>query len=133
MSKLLTPQEVVQTLLDGGYIEFKFKKSPDEYWRDFDDSKYSVADLLDGEYVFRLAPERITIGDISFPKAVSEPLSDNTLFYVPDVSNNDLYMRLIWNNHSDCKRYLQLGLVHLSKENAIAHAIALVKLSGGNV
>lgn len=85
------------------------------------------------DYIFRLAQEMITIGGVSFPKPESEPLSKNTRYYLPYLFKPEEPYETVWDNVEMDYKYLALGLIHLSQKNAIAHAKALIKLSGGNV
>lgn len=86
-----------------------------------------------GKYQFRLAQEMITIGNVSFPKAYQGEMEYGRTYYVPSASNENLYSALEWEDDlTDC-RYLSSGMLHLSKANAIAHAEALIRLSGGKI
>lgn len=132
---VLTPQEALQAIADGKKLECKW----------FDESKWitfnplqittSIRSIFKRHCVFRLAQEMITIGDVSFPKPESEPLKNGTEYWVAEPSYKH-YTSHDANNWADDdldKNYLRRSLVHLSRENAIAHAKALIKLSGGKV
>lgn len=126
--KLLTPEEVLQAIKDGKKVEYLYGK--EDEWYELKDFDFTVENLLDSYYSFRLAQEMITIGDVSFPKPLTDKPSINTKYYYPS-SYFHLFDNGFWNNTElDCHR-LKLGMLHLTKENAIAHAKALIKLSGG--
>lgn len=138
--KSLTPQEVLKAIADGVKLEHKWIGSewtvPSE-WKDFNPLENSVVieNIFNGKYIFRLCQETITIGDVSFPKPESNPLKDGTEYWVAEPA----YQHYIairpsrWAGDDLDRRFLHRGLVHLTKENAIAHAKALIKLSGGKV
>lgn len=127
--KLLTPEEVLEALRKDKSVEVKLSKRLP--WEPFNKFRMNVNVLVNPEVSFRLAQEMVTIGDISFPKPESEPLTENTRYYLPYLLNpNEPYENLWDDVHMDFE-YLKLGLIPLSKENAVKHAKALIKLSGG--
>lgn len=133
--KLLTPNEVLQALQDGKDLEFKH--SGFKEWTRLNplDNPLSLESIFKGGVSFRLAQEMITIGDASFPKPETIKPELNTRYWVADpISENfTRAYRMEWVDDSYDNRVLSRGLLHLSEENAIAHAKALIKLSGGNV
>lgn len=137
MSKLLTPQEVLQAIIDGKKLECRWYNSP--YWVVFLPSEHhiSIANIINHNknFIFRLAQEKITIGGMSFPKPESKAPELGTKYWTPNPFE-DVFEReqpLYWQNDRFDNQCLQKGMLHLSKENAIAHAKALIELSGGNV
>lgn len=137
MTNLLTPQEALQALIDGKDVEYKVRDEadtdPDKWWDYLHTDSYPISYLLSGKYQFRLAQEIITIGNVSFPKAYQGEMEYGRTYYVPSVNSVDLYSALEWEDDlTDC-RYLSSGMLHLSKANAIAHAEALIRLSGGEI
>lgn len=126
--KLLTPEEVLQAIKDRKPVEVKF--GDDYEWELVKRCEMNIDELLNPEYLFRFPQKMITIGDVSFPKPLTDKPSINTKYYYPS-SYFHLFDNGFWNNTElDCHR-LKLGMLHLTKENAIAHAKALIKLSGG--
>lgn len=131
MTKLLTPIEVVQALQEGKKVEVKFGVNCE--WTMLYKNRIGLDELLEPRHSFRLAQEMITIGDVSFPKPVTEPFFEcGQSYYFVDLTVLECVRSRPWSNDSFDQRVLNLGLVHLSKENAIAHAKALIKLSGGS-
>lgn len=129
MANLLTPQETLQALIDGKQIRWKFKRS--EKWNLLDDHDISLKDILCNEVEFSLAPEMITIGDVSFPKPETKEPKPYTNYFFPNFNNSNLVDFHKWTSDEFDYKLLKAGLVHLTKENAIAHVKALIKLSGG--
>lgn len=100
-----------------------------ENWHDLDRS-YSL-DVFDGEYYFKLKPKFITINNINFPEPLSiEPDMDSECWIVAPAADCLAYS-LVWSSTPYEKEWLKRGLLHSSKDNAIAHAKALIAASGG--
>lgn len=131
MTNLLTPQEVLQALIDGKKVEYRH---PHLDWAILKPTRFKLSKLFDSGHQFRLAQEMIIIGDVSFPKPVSEPLTDGADYWIanPAYLHHSLVHPFTWCGDNIQRVYLSRGLIHLSRENAIAHAKALIKLSGGN-
>lgn len=128
--KLLTPEEVLQAIKDGKPVEIKVGNTK---WEILKTYQHNIACLLNEANQFRLAQEMITIGDVEFPKPITEKLEPASRYYIADPTSDILYSEVIWRNDEYDLHYLSVGVVHLIKENAIAHAKALIKLSGGSV
>ena len=78
---------------------------------------------------YRIAPKVIT-RTISYPAPVTTPLEAGTVYYVPITSytDEDPIYDLVWDGDNYDSYMLEIGFVHLSKENAMAHANALITL-----
>ena len=129
--KELTPQEALQAIIDGKKVECLLDGS--EKW---DNTLLFTAGVLaNPRNKFRLFHEMITIDGVSFPKPESKPPESGTEYWITELSY-EYYATsnpVIWVDDSQDRLYLKRGLVHLSKENAIAHAKALIKLSEGTI
>lgn len=73
---------------------------------------------------FRLKSSTITVNgrEVQAPETV-EP---EGYFFIADPAHDDLCISAIWRKDFQKKIALQRGLVHLTKENAIAHAKAML-------
>lgn len=132
MSMLLTPTEVVQTILDGKRVEIRdVIASQNNEWKPLNEHEIHIGVLTSGLFMFRLAQEMITVGGVSFPKPESVEPEAGTMYYIAYLDNLSPYLNYVWRDTIIDRRRLKTGVVHLSKENAIAHAKALIKLSGG--
>lgn len=134
MTNLLTPQEVLQALIDGKDIQYRFyddEVATDNEWEYFYMGSTPVSWLLDGDHQFRLAQEMIKIGDVSFPKPYQGEIQIGQHYYIPKLIKESGYEPLIWEDIVFDKMCMANNMLHLTKENAIAHAKALIKLSGG--
>ena len=125
--KLLTLAEVVQAIQDGKKVEYR---CPNDTWRELKWENVSLGKLLNSDLQFRLAQEMIVVGDVSFPKAESEPLEDDDEYWVADPTCIYYTFSGRWAGDKWDRWALRRGLLHKSKENAVAHAKALIKLSG---
>ena len=132
----LTPPEVVQAILDGKRVEIRgVIASQNDDWKPLNEHEIHIRVLTNGLFMFRLAQEMVTIGDVSFPKPESEPPELGTEYWIAELSY-EYYattLPILWADDSHDHMYLKRGLIHLSRENAVAHAEALIKLSGGSV
>lgn len=129
----LTPQEALQAIADGKKLEYKWNDRDE--WCELDplNNGIVIEHIFKENFIFRLAPAMITVGDVSFPKPESKPLKYDTEYWVAEPSHKN-YTTLgssRWADDYLDEFFLHRGLIHLSKENAIAHAKALIKLSGG--
>ncbi|MDO4441357.1 MAG: hypothetical protein Q4B81_04165 [Moraxella sp.] len=132
--KLLTPQETLQAIIDGKRVEIRGAiDSHNSGWKPLNEHEIHIRVLTNGLFIFRLAKETITIGDVSFPKPESSPPKQGTKYWAVSITAHYIPPLRIWEDDNIDKSYLAHGLVHLSKENAIAHAKALIELSGGKV
>lgn len=127
--KLLTPEEVLQAIKDGKPVEVKFGEHYE--WKLVDRFRMNIDELLDPEHSFRSPQEVITIGDVSFPKPETQAPDLGVRYYIVDLTECKLINSFAWLNSELDYHYLNIGNLHLSEENAIAHAKALIKLSGG--
>ena len=99
-----------------------------KWWRHHaDDPDWTQADDL------RIRPRTIRIGEIEVPEPVREALPIGTKYYYPTVQYTDTVDAFTWQGDSFDKRLLERGLIHLTKEAAIAHAKALIIVSGGKI
>ena len=132
MTELLTPQEVLQALIDGQDIEF-IEQDSDE-WFAFNE-RFAIKYLYKENLSFRKAKkqEMMTIGDVSFPKPYQGKMEYDQVYYYPTVDFKSLYDSTTWTDTPSDHMLMNRSLVHLTKENAIAHAKALIKLSGGEI
>lgn len=130
----LTPPEVVQALLDGKDVECtRAMDSQSNDWYSLNQYETSISMLTNGLFIFRLAQETVTIGDVSFPKPESEPLRDGDEYWMADPTHKRYVLLFEWSDDEFHKQVLDRAIVHKSKENAIAHAKCLIKLSGGTI
>lgn len=129
--KLLTPEEVLQAIKDDKKVEYTH--TTQDGWCELD-CDFTIENLLNNLYSFRLAQEIMTIGDVSFPKPETSPLVMGTKYWVADPTNRNFtnYIPIKWENDNHDKMLLSRGFIHLTKENAITYAKALIKLSGGS-
>ena len=81
-----------------------------------------------GAASFRLKP-MLVIGDHLVPMPECEAPAEGTTYFTPDPHSVDHYGSYIWRNLQSNQRFLDRGLVHLTKEAAIAHGEALIALS----
>ena len=101
-----------------------------KWWRHHaDDPDWTQADD------WRIRPRTIRIGEID----VQEPVRSVTSmtyggkYWTFSILEDDFVTDFIWENDKSDLSMLKAGLVHLTKEAAIAHAKALILVSGGKI
>lgn len=129
--QLLTPDEVLKLIQEGKQVEVKFGEHYD--WTYVLPHKMILEELIDPEHQFRLPQQYIFIDDIEFPKPETEKPKLLSEYYIADLSDDTYYSQAVWHDAEWDLHYLNVGIVHLTKDNAIAHAKALIKLNGGKI
>lgn len=74
-----------------------------------------------------LPKRKIMIGDVEIDAPEITPPKE---YYVPMITETRLHVKYIWNGDTHDLLWLKRGLIHLTPEAAIAHAKALIKVSG---
>lgn len=128
--KLLTIEEVLPALQK--YEEVEYCDASSSKWKKLLPECFSLEALLRENHSYRIAPEKITIGDVSFPKPVSEPLEIGQEYFVADIIGKGFYDIFEWENRKLDQDFLKYGMIHLTRDDAVAHAKALIKLSEGD-
>lgn len=82
---------------------------------------------------YRIAPKTIRIGDVDAPAPETEPLEMDQRYYVADPALKDKYRVYLWGATRYDRIRIERGVVHLTTEDAVAHANALIIISGGTV
>ena len=59
-------------------------------------------------------------------EAEKTPLINETKYYIPSISESKLYEECIWRNDEKDAVFLTDKLIHLTKRNAILHALHLI-------
>lgn len=123
----LTPHpqaEILRAIADGKTIEGRYLDSP---WitlpKPFDPKGWE----------FRVKQETMTLAGHEFPVPVREPLEIGTEYWYADTdtpSNPPCYR---WNGRGNDLIWMNKGLIHLTKEGAIAKAKAMIAACGGDV
>lgn len=78
---------------------------------------------------FRRKQKTIKVNGVDVPEPLKEMPAARTRYYVPSLHDEDLYCSLTSCNDEYDKRVLERGLMHLSRENAIAHAKAILGIT----
>ena len=76
---------------------------------------------------------KIMIGDVEVDAPELAGLVHGDAYFLTNTCGLELYATMTWANDHYDSALLKRGLVHLNKEAAIAHAKALIKVSGGCV
>ena len=97
-------------------------------WRE---RRFSFGEMkMTANIAYRRKPRTIHIGKIEITEPVREPLQNGENYFVPAIDCGDCHAnRFSWDNDSTDKRLLKQGVVHLTTEDALSHARALLALT----
>lgn len=84
-----------------------------------------IAFDLDISY-YKIKPKTISVSGFEVPEPVNSELDMGYVYYIPVPSSYNYYCECHWEDHLVNNIHLERGLVHLTKENAIAHAKAML-------
>jgi hypothetical protein len=73
----------------------------------------------------RRKQKTIKINGFDVPEPMQEA-TKNQMYFTPAIDHAEFYRAFNWNSDSVDERLLNRGLIHLKKENAIAHAKAML-------
>ena len=118
-------QEWMDKHIEGVLIQSKLNRQPD--FCDIDDD-YSFAYFNDTSREFRLKPKTIQIGERTIVKPIDVKPEMGDIVYVANLTDIDLVTEQKWKNTVLHIHFFDLGLLHKSKEDAIAHCEALLEL-----
>lgn len=101
---------------------------------EFDDIRNFPATVyINPEYEFRIAIKFFTIGEMQVPEPIKESPAKGVQCFVPSILTEELSKSFKWKNSASDLALMQRGQVHLIKEHAITHALALITVSGGSM
>jgi hypothetical protein len=101
---------------------------------EFDDIRNFPATVyINPEYEFRIAIKFFTIGEMQVPEPIKESPAKGVQCFVPSILTEELSKSFKWKNSASDLALMQRGQVHLIKEHAITHALALITVSGGSL
>lgn len=84
------------------------------------------------EYDWRIKPRTIKIGDTEVPAPETKaPERGQRYYFVDPLEEERLYGSWTWNNDEHDQHLLRSGMIHLTPQAAQEHALALIKISGG--
>ena len=85
--------------------------------------------IYDGIVPLRIKPKVISINGIEVPEPMREEPEFNTEYWVADPVETGGETACMWHNMEAEKRWLSLGLCHLTEEAAAIHAKALLSFT----
>lgn len=101
-----------------------------KYWHK--DGKHNLTGAW-SPYDLFMVEDTIEINGHKVPKpTVEPPRNDDGYYYAPDVMADDLVATYRWDGGIYDYRCLKRGLIHLTKESAIAHSKALLSFTKHN-
>lgn len=119
--------QVLRWIADKERVEIRWGKDP--RWMDLGSRNEIVFDEImreEGDYEFRLKPRTITVNGREIVAGETVEPSFGTKYYAADPYSTVFFSDDKWSGWPEHHEWLRRGLVHLTKENAIAHAKAML-------
>lgn len=104
------------------HLHFQFKTDKCADWSDV-----SCGFLFYENVEYRLKPRYININGHQVPEPVREPLEDDQEYWIADIRYAPSVFN--WENNDADNRWLERGIIHLTKEAAEAHSAALLSFT----
>ena len=120
--------QVLRWIADGKKVEGRTAGTMNEWCdvTDWNDTALSATVRGEWDYEFRLKPRTITVNGREIVEPERKALEDDQAYWVPSIAREELQSQANWAGDAFDLRCLERGLVHLTKENAIAHAKAML-------
>ena len=83
-------------------------------------------------FEYRRKPKTITVNGIEVPEPIREELKNLERYYLAYPFSEELYSEYYWTGAKPDKLWLENGLIHSTREAAIAHAKAMLAPSQRN-
>lgn len=107
----------------------------DQYWQRHFEEKFHSTDkwnpmsdvFFQTHREYRLKPSFIDINGHQVPEPVREPLEDDQEYWIADIRYAVSVFN--WENNDADNRWLERGIIHLTKEAAEAHSVALLSFT----
>jgi len=119
----LYAQDAMET--DKPWVRWEGRKNGYDEWRPFESGHPSW--LIDFEY--RRKPRTININGHEVPEPVREKLGDDQTYYTVALTSPSSIIGYDWNGDGIDLMLLKSGLIHLTREAAVAHAEALLSFT----
>ena len=87
--------------------------------------------FLDDMSIIEIKPKTININGHEVPEPMRVKLERDEKYFTPSLTDNNYYVKLGWDDVEWDNKALERGLVHTTKEGAIAHTKALLSLTEG--
>ncbi len=130
--------EFMQAILNGETVEYRDALGDKTTWtllnrtircttKDIDGKANNIpTDFVDYIYI---KPRTLTINGVEIVPPMYKPPAMGAVYYIADIGTADFYNNTSWYNDSVDKQWVSRGLIHATKEAAIAHAKALLSFT----
>ena len=124
----LTVRQAAEAILRGERLVNRHGEECRAVWLDA-----ANADMVSVFALAPSAPRTITIGGMEVPEPCRTAPKNGQVYCIPTLHTDDKAAEYRWFGDETDFIWLTRGLVHLTEAAAIAHAKALIKVSGGEV
>lgn len=118
----MTRNEILQAIIDGKEVQYLAAG-----W--IDKTHDAILEcLFEGCSTnnFRIKQNTIIVNGWEIIAGRTQPLEDGECYCFAETSADDYFSESTWSNHTLDKLWLSRGLIHDTKENAIAHTKAML-------
>jgi len=122
-------KSLLQALIDDKQLE---SVDNDGKWKTVVDFPFTALYLFCHDKL-RVKQPTIRIGEVDVPEPLRVAPAKGTEYWVANTIDERFYSPMSWSNHGIDRLLLSRDLVHTSQEAAVAHAKALIAVSGGTV
>ena len=118
---------ILRAIADGKVVQMRstVNMKDNDWWEPADVLSY----IGSGTHEFRIKPETININGFDVPIPMREPLKLGQMYFFVHCWDDAVVSEVIWNGDRIDRHRLKWGLIHSTKEAAIAHAEALLSFT----
>lgn len=122
--------DVIIAMANGQEVEYR-RDGEEKWWS----AKVNGVDpFTDPQFNWRITPRTIKIGGIEVSEPIMKEPQRGARIFVPNPLAGNLFANLLWLPEvQQAPIIMQRGLVHLTADDAITHAKAMIIASGGRV
>lgn len=121
----MTRNEILQAIVDGEEIQYLADKWID---KSYDEVLLYVGGGASPSY-FRIKQKTIIVNSFQVIAGEKAELKAGEEYFLASPKDEDFHDFYTWEGDSHDRRWLERGLIHKTKENAIAHAVAMLGLN----
>ena len=106
--------------------ELEVKHNQWQEWQNGGDYSSWMNPTAAGKWQVRIIPKTMLFNGQQLPMPMGATPEEGTIVYVPDLATEDKSCWMVWGNTKWQEKLLDQGLVHSTKEAAIAWANAMI-------
>lgn len=117
LNRLAENRKIAQQYVEGFTVQML---DQDGYWEDMDESPY----FRRTKDSYRIKPQTQTINGVEVPLPLQEELKEGESYFVEAIEEKPLSVSCIWESDSEDYLFIERGIAHKERRNAVACAKA---------